>query len=72
VSEMTLTLTSGQVAEVLGYFTRDGRPDRQVVRKLVRDGRLPSPIDIEVAVVHWRWARTEIDAYVAGTWRAAS
>lgn len=64
----SLALTCGQVAEFLSYRRRDGSPDRRVVRNLAREGRIPPPIDREVALGHWRWSRTEIEAFVAGKW----
>lgn len=66
----SLTLTTGEVARALGYFHRDGQPNRTVVRALARDGRIPPPIDMELATVLWRWSRAEIEAYVAGQWKA--
>lgn len=54
-----ITLTSGQVGELLGYS-----PD--TVRRLVRDGRLPAPIDPELGPKLWRWSRSQIEAYVEG------
>lgn len=68
----SLTLHCGQVATALGYFTKGGEPNRVVIRRLAREGRIPPPIDDTLTVAHWRWSRAEIEAYVAGTWRAAS
>jgi hypothetical protein len=67
-----LTLTCGQVAEVLNYFDRANRPDRRVIRKLAKDGAIPPPIDPELALCYWRWSRTEIESYVAGTWKTGA
>lgn len=69
---MRPTMLCGEVAEALSYFKRDGQPNREVVRKLARDGRIPPPIDDTLTVAHWRWSRTEIEAYVAGQWNAVS
>jgi hypothetical protein len=67
-----LTLTSGEVAKLLGYLTRDGDPNRRLIRKFAGEGKIPPPINDEVALAHWRWSRAEIEAYVAGEWRAVS
>jgi hypothetical protein len=72
---MSLTLTCGQVAEALGYLTRDGRPNRPLIRKLVTENggpRIPPPIDDTLATVHWRWSRAEIEAYATGNWKASA
>lgn len=54
-----ITLTAGQVGELLGYS-----PD--TVRRLVREGRLPLPIDPDLSAKLWRWSRRGIEQYVAG------
>lgn len=69
---MSLTVTCGQVAEALGYLTRDNRPNRPLIRRLAREGRIPPPIDMELATAHWRWSRAEIEAYATGNWKASA
>lgn len=58
-----LTMTCGEVAEALGYLHRDGRPNRQLVRRLARDGVIPQPIDMSITVAWWRWSRAEVEGY---------
>lgn len=62
-----------EVGEALGYVRRgDRRPDRDKVRRLVREGRLPGPIDDELPVVDWRWSRRMVERYAAGEVKARS
>lgn len=61
-----LVLTVDDVAVALGYETRDGRPDRDKVRRLAREGRIPSPIDPGLPVVDWRWSRRLVEQYASG------
>lgn len=68
---MTLVMTCGEVATELGYVRRDGTPARHLVRTLVREGKLPPPIDPTLTVAHWRWSRKVIEQYVAGEWQPA-
>ncbi len=62
------TMTAVEVAAMLGYRHRDGRPNSEVVRKLARAGHIPPPIDAALSVVWWRWSRGDVAAYVAGQW----
>lgn len=50
-------LTAADVGELLGY-----RAD--TVRRLVRNGRLPAPIDPTINPKLWRWSRTMVDRYI--------
>ena len=52
-----LVLTAAEVGELLGYRA-------EVVRDLVRSGRLPAPIDASISARLWRWSRTSIELYV--------
>lgn len=52
-----ITLTAGEVGELLGYSA-------ETVRRLVRDGKLPGPIDPELGAKLWRWSRSRIEQYV--------
>lgn len=64
----SLTLMCGEVASALGYNRRDGSPNRVLVRRLAREGKIPPPIDSTLTVGWWRWSRAEIEAYAAGEW----
>lgn len=65
-------LTCGEVARELAFTHRDGRPNRKVVRDLARAGKIPPPIDMDLALAHWRWSPAEIEAYIAGQWKAGA
>lgn len=68
----SLTLTTGEVAHALGYLSRDGRPNRAVVRRLARARKIPPPIDDTLALAWWRWSRAEIESYAAGQWKGGA
>lgn len=72
---LPLTLTSGEVAVALNYLRAGqyaGQPNRHLVRQLARDGSIPPPIDMSLSVARWRWSRADIEAYVAGQWKAGA
>lgn len=69
------TLTSGEVAIILGYIHRhgkhEGQPDRYKVYKMARAGVIPAAINADnLPCIDWRWSPAVIDAYVAGEWQA--
>jgi hypothetical protein len=66
-----LTLTSGEVATMIGYLHRDGRPNRWKVYTMARTRKIPSAIDPALPATDWRWARREIEAYCRGEWQPA-
>lgn len=64
-----LTLTSGEVATMLGYFHRDGRPNRYKTYQLARAGVIPAAIRHDsLSTIDWRWSRPLIEAYCRGEW----
>jgi hypothetical protein len=68
-----LVMTAAEVAEELGYVHRvSGKPDAAKVRRLVREHRLPAPLDAELPVVDWRWSRPMIERYAAGQFTAVA
>jgi len=52
-----IVLTASEVADLLGY-----KPD--TVRRLVRSGHLPGPIDDTINPKLWRWSATSIRRYI--------
>lgn len=66
------TLTTGEVAEYLSLFEKDGKPHRRLVRDLARNRKIPPPINPDLSVAHWSWSRAELDAYIAGQWKAVA
>lgn len=66
-----LTLTSGEVASMIGFVKRNGEPNRPKIYAMAREGRIPGPIDPALRALDWRWARREIEAYCAGEWKAS-
>lgn len=63
-----LTMVCGEVARALQFVRRNGEPNRQLVLKLARERKIPSPVDMDLPVPYWRWSRAEVEAYAAGTW----
>lgn len=55
----SLTLTFRQVCEALGY-------PATTCRAMIREGRVPGPIDASLSPKRRRWSRARIEAYVAG------
>jgi hypothetical protein len=68
-----LVLDTSAVAVALGYVRQrgahKGEPDRNLVRRLAREGKIPAPIDDELSPTRWRWSRAQIEAYAAGEWK---
>jgi predicted DNA-binding transcriptional regulator AlpA len=52
-----IVLTASEVADLLGY-----KPD--TVRRLVRSGHLPGPIDDTINPKLWRWSATSVRRYI--------
>lgn len=69
MTAQSLTLMCGEVAELLGYRRRDGKPNRDAIRRLAREGKIPPPIDDTLTTGWWRWSRAEVESYAAGEWK---
>ena len=64
-----LALQADHVAELLEYKRPDGTGNGDLIRELYRNGDFPAPIDPEQPPIRWRWSRSRVEQYVAGTWR---
>lgn len=68
------TLTSGEVAIILGYLIKrgkhEGQPNRFQIYELARAGIIPPAINADkLPCIHWRWSPAAIDGYIAGDWQ---
>lgn len=68
-----MVLTSGEVATMLGYLRRDGKPNRFKIYELARAGTIPAAIRHEsLSTIDWRWSRPLIEQYCRGEWEPAT
>lgn len=69
------TLTSGEVAIVLGFLVirgkHAGKPNRFRIYQMARAGIIPPAINADkLPCIDWRWSPAAIDNYIAGGWQA--
>ena len=58
------TMTAAEAAELVGYTSR-------TFIRLVKQGRLPAPIDEHLPTRSWRWSVSRLEQYVNGRRAAA-